>query len=174
MKGDKRARSVIGGPDSVKDMKMKRDTIIRRAEVEQLLFSEEKLKCPKTISPIAKKEWSRVMKAYKKMGAKILNALDMATMTMYCEAVATYTVAQQQWIEKQKVFSDDKDEARELSRIVQVMMDMSKLVIQLSEQLCLSPVGRAKMGVTIAKKDEGSSVMKLLQTSDDDDDEEEE
>ncbi len=166
-----KAKPMIDANKSIaKDKKINKEVVKRRQEVEETLVAVDRLKCPKRLSTFAKKEWKRVMKIYKTMKARILNDLDVAQLSMYCESYATWAIAQERWAILQKVYSPDAEEEKEIRHLIDVMERMTKVINSLSEQLCLSPVGRARMGIAIAKKDEESSIMSILE---DDDDEEE-
>lgn len=123
-----------------------------RKKVENRLKTDNNLSCPKELSPVAQKEWRRVMRLYRKMDAKILNDLDVSALSMYCEAVAMWKKAQAQWKACGKVFSEDKYEQSVINKVRTIMNEQVKVVISLAEQLCLSPVGRARFGIGIANK----------------------
>lgn len=138
--------------------------------METKIKTADRLKCPKDMSPVAKKEWKRIMGLYRQMEADILNDLDITALTMYCESFAQYKSAQKDWVQVQKVVTTNVNSQRTLDKIRSVMNDQVKVVCQLSEQLCLTPVGRARMGIAMAKKKEQSSLAKLFQGGDGDDD----
>ena len=123
-----------------------------RENVEKRLRTENNLTCPRTLSPEAQKEWRRVMRLYRKMDAKILNDLDIPALSMYCEAVAQWKEAQSQWAKLGKLISSDPKTQKVLDKIRTIMNDQTKVITSLAEQLCLSPVGRARFGIGIANK----------------------
>ena len=136
--------------DKKKMKKNEKDLDCRKA-VEKSFQVVDKLSCPSYLSPLAKKEWKRVMKLYKQMDARILNDLDVTALAMYAEAVAMYQTAQKQWVQVQTLVSSNKASQKLLDKIRTIMNDQVKVVTTLSEQLCLTPVGRARMGVAVAK-----------------------
>lgn len=136
--------------DKKKMKKNEKDLDCRKA-VEKSFQVVDKLSCPSYLSPLAKKEWKRVMKLYKQMDARILNDLDVTALAMYAEAVAMYQTAQKQWVQVQTLVSSNKASQKTLDKIRTIMNDQVKVVTTLSEQLCLTPVGRARMGVAVAK-----------------------
>lgn len=136
--------------DKKKMKKNEKDLDCRKA-VEKSFQVVDKLSCPSYLSPLAKKEWKRVMKLYKQMDARILNDLDVTALAMYAEAVAMYQTAQKQWVQTQALVSSNKASQKLLDKIRTIMNDQVKVVTTLSEQLCLTPVGRARMGVAVAK-----------------------
>ena len=123
-----------------------------RENVEKRLRTENNLTCPRTLSPEAQKEWRRGMRLYRKMDAKILNDLDIPALSMYCEAVAQWKEAQSQWAKLGKLISADPKTQKVLDKIRTIMNDQTKVITSLAEQLCLSPVGRARFGIGIANK----------------------
>lgn len=134
-----------------KKMKKNEKNLDCRKAVEKSFQVVDKLSCPSYLSPLAKKEWKRVMKLYKQMDARILNDLDVTALAMYAEAVAMYQTAQKQWVQVQTLVSSNKASQKLLDKIRTIMNDQVKVVTTLSEQLCLTPVGRARMGVAVAK-----------------------
>ncbi len=151
--------------------KRTKDEFAKRVHAEESLKTTARLSCPKTLSPLGQKEWRRVMKLYRKMDADILNDLDVAALTMYCEAWAIYRAAQDEWRKYQKVASTNKTAQKLIDKIRTTMNEQTKVITALSEQLCLTPVGRARMGIGMAKHDNSSAVIDLLSGSDDGDDE---
>ncbi len=135
-------------------MKLDADYVNQRREVEESLVALDQLKCPSTLSAPAKKEWKRVMKIYKTMGAKILNDLDITALSMYCESVAIYKKAQETWVKYQVLITTNKEAQKVLDKMRNIMNKQIEVIIKLSEQLCLTPVGRARMGIAIASKKE--------------------
>ena len=129
-----------------------KDMMEARENVEKRLRTENNLTCPRTLSPEAQKEWRRVMRLYRKMDAKILNDLDIPALSMYCEAVAQWKEAQSQWAKLGKLISSDPKTQKVLDKIRTIMNDQTKVITSLAEQLCLSPVGRARFGIGIANK----------------------
>ena len=64
----------------------------------------DKLTPPKTISNEAKKEWKRIVKLYRQLDAKIINDLDISTLMAYCESVAIYRRAQEEYQNRPLVY----------------------------------------------------------------------
>lgn len=128
--------------------KEKRD----RAEGFKAVQAVSKLACPKTLSPLARKEWKRVMRLYKTMEASILCDLDITSLSMYCEAYATWQTAQNIWIELSAKEKLTQREEAKLMRNIKLMNTQTQIVTRLAEQLCLTPVGRIRMGMGIAKQ----------------------
>jgi len=143
------------------EMHRSKETISQRLEIEEQLETRAKLSCPKKLSPTAQKEWRRVMKLYKAMGASILSDLDITALGMYCEATAIYDEARKTWAEHQKVVVANPNAQRIIDKCIETMSKQAKIVVQFSELLCLTPVGRARMGVAGVRPRE-SELDKLL------------
>jgi P27 family predicted phage terminase small subunit len=120
------------------------------------------LKVPRYLSPEAKKEWRRVLKLYNQMEADILSDLDQQALIMYCEATAIYKKAQEQWAELQQVVTTNPSGQKLIDNILKTMERQSKIISSLSEQLCLTPVGRARMGMNATKPEEDDPLVELL------------
>ena len=106
-----------------------------------------KLTCPKTLSDEAKKEWRRVVKLYKQLDAAVINDLDVAVLAAYCEAVAVYKAAQAKYVGEKMAVTGLVDGKIVQNPYITVMDRQIKNILRLSEQLCMSPVGRARIGV---------------------------
>lgn len=121
------------------------------------------LRVPTHLTPEAKKEWRRLMKLYDQMEVNILSDLDRQALIMYCESTAIYKKAQETWAKLQQVVSSNKDGQRMLDDTFRIMERQSKLITSLADQLCLTPVGRARMGMNAtAKKEEDDPFLDLM------------
>jgi len=115
-----------------------------------------KLIAPRDLSPLAKKEWKRIIKLYNQLDVKILNDLDMQALKMYCSAKANYDSALKQYIEEGQ-HPTSEEMTRYGNKVVpnpllKVMEQQTKIITSLSEQLCLTIVGRARMGMIKANE----------------------
>lgn len=155
-----------------KEMHHTKDEIRARSIAEDKVKTADKLEPPSGMSSVAKKEWKRIMGLYRQMEADILNDLDISALMMYCEAYAVYRKAEKVWVNFSKLKDPSDTDYKIFNRARVQMNDQVKVVCQLSEQLCLTPVGRARMGIAMAKKKEQSSLAKLFQGVDGDDESE--
>lgn len=147
--------------------KKSKDEIETRQKIENALKTSSKLTCPKYLSITAKKEWRRVIKLYRGLDVDILCDLDISALVIYCEAWAIYKQAQSIWakyIEKVQINPESKSRMPEKYFII--MKEQSKIINSVSEQLCLTPVGRARMGM-MARKDAYESDVEALFNEDD-------
>lgn len=142
------------------------DDIAARQEAEKRLQTKATLNCPSHISVEAKKEWRRIMKLYRSMDAEILCDLDLQPLVMYCEATAIYKKAQETWTKYTAVVSSNPEAQRVLDKCFSIMERQTRLICSLSEQLCLTPVGRARMGTNATSKKEPSSLESLFNEDD--------
>ncbi len=124
----------------------------RREYVEKQLETKATLRVPSDLSPVAKKEWRRLIGLYREMEMEILSDLDRNALATYCEAYSIYHMAQQEWVEIKKVTSDSEVEQVRINKIFRTMEKQSIIMARYAEQLCLTPVGRAKMGVANKNK----------------------
>lgn len=142
------------------------DEIQQRIEVESSLKTSSKLTCPKYLSDVAKKEWKRVIKLYRSLDTDILCDLDISSLVIYCEAWAEYRQAQD---ERNKITQDgDKsvESQKVIDRCVNRMASQTKIINSISEQLCLTPVGRARMGMMSKKTNHPSPLVQLIEDDD--------
>lgn len=149
------------------DHKKSKEEIEARVAVESGLKTTSFLKCPRFLSPDAQKEWRRVMKLYKQMDSDILCDLDRMAMIAYCEAVSMYNKAQETWARYGQIVAANPEAQRVLDKCRAVMKEQTKIITSLSEQLCLTPVGRARMGMGSVRK-EPSAIDKFLAEEEDD------
>ena len=132
-----------------KSLKKSNAEIEQRQNVEKSMTVVDKLSCPKDMTKEAQKIWKGLMKLYKQMDAKILCDLDKHSLRMYCETYALYLKTQQA-VECLSVSSDaflNKD----FQNLVKTMNKQCEVCTNLAEKLCLTPIGRARMGVAVAK-----------------------
>lgn len=122
-----------------------------RQEVEEGIQTKATLRCPAYLSVEAKGEWRRLMALYKTMKTSILCDLDIQLIVMYCEAVAIYKKAQETWVKYQQLVASNELYQITIDRCLSIMNKQSTIVRGISEQLCLTPVGRARMGMNAAK-----------------------
>lgn len=142
------------------------DEIDARNDAEQRLKTKATLKCPSHLSDEAKKEWRRLIRLYRSMEADILCDLDLQSLVMYCEATAIYKKAQEIWTKYTSVVAINPDAQRVLDKCFAVMEKQARLISGLSEQLCLTPVGRARMGMNAAKSSKPSALETLFDEDD--------
>ncbi len=132
-----------------KSLKKSNAELERRQSVEKSMTVVDKLACPKDMTEEAQKIWKGLMKLYKKMDAKILCDLDKHSLRMYCETYALYLKTQkavQDLSEDSESFLD-----KDFQNLVKTMNKQCEVCTNLAEKLCLTPIGRARMGVAVAK-----------------------
>ena len=132
-----------------KSLKKSNAEIEQRQNVEKSMTVVDKLSCPKDMTKDAQKIWKGLMKLYKQMDAKILCDLDKHSLRMYCETYALYLKTQQQveYLSGSLESFLDKD----FQNLVKTMNKQCEVCTNLAEKLCLTPIGRARMGVAVAK-----------------------
>ena len=113
-------------------------------------------KPPAELSKGARKEWRRIIELYKQLDSGILNDLDMALLSAYCESVAMYKEAQNGY--QAPPFNGSlvsmKNGILIENPFMKIMTREGQNIAKYAEQLCLSPVGRARMGVAKTKNGE--------------------
>ena len=171
-----------------KKSKISKDDIEARKMIEKSInpIPKNTIKRPSFLSGPAKKEWARIMKLYEQLDQKILSDLDQTALVMYCEAVAAYKTFQKRdkeiideldsfnYSNKNMRFemkSEDikyrNDRIHELQiksdAILGRMNRQIKNVNNLAEQLCLTPVARAKIGIlALQSMEEGNPVTAMF------------
>ena len=121
--------------------------------------ASSKLTPPRELSGVAKKEWRRVVKLYRQLDAEVINDLDVNLLAAYCENVAIFKEAETAYQKEPLAKWDSEGQKWVESPYLKIMDGAAKNIMKAAEQLCLSPVGRARMGVLAAKKAAGKSPM---------------
>ena len=138
--------------------KMTKAELSARAEGE-VTGAESKLRPPKEMSKVAKAEWRRIVKLYRQLDAEVINDLDLNLLASYCENVAIFKAAEVEYQLKPLAEWDGEAGKYIESPYLRIMDGAAKNIMKAAEQLCLSPVGRARMGVMAAKKERATDPM---------------
>jgi P27 family predicted phage terminase small subunit len=112
---------------------------------------EANFRAPRELSAEAKKEWRRIIRLYKQLEVPILNDLDQCVLAAYCESTAIYRTAQIAYAKNPSPIGKDADGRWIENPLVAIMDKQGKNIARYAEQLCLSPVGRARMGLAKSK-----------------------
>lgn len=108
---------------------------------------------PEELSKGALKEWRRVVALYSQLDSEVLNDLDVSVLAAYCESVAIYKQAQKEY-QKIPLFGQDPKTKQPMENpYIKIMNREGQNMARYAEQLCLSPVGRARMGLAKEKKE---------------------
>lgn len=168
--------------------KISKDEIEKRKMIEKQVNPSPKntIKRPTFLSGPAKKEWNRIMKLYEQLDQKILSDLDQTALVMYVEAVAAYKTFQKRYKEmideldsfkysrKRKKIDMSEEETKERNERIQELQVKSDTILgrmnrqiknvnNLAEQLCLTPVARAKIGIlALQNNEEGNAVTAMF------------
>jgi P27 family predicted phage terminase small subunit len=124
---------------------------------------EANFRAPRELSAEAKKEWRRIIRLYKQLEVPILNDLDLSILSAYCESAAIYRRAQADyqsppWNGKLVGKLPGSDALTE-NPYIKIMTREGQNMAKYAEQLCLSPVGRARMGLAKSKAGDSSDPM---------------
>lgn len=129
----------------------------------------DKLTAPSDLSDAAKKEWRRVVRLYRQLELPILNDLDTGLLAAYCSAYALFHEAQLQLQQEPLVVYSPQGDPKP-NPLLRVVEKQGLLIAKYVEQLCLSPVGRAKYAYektkaqrTAGKTDQAQSMAGFLQ-----------
>ena len=143
--------------DNAKDRHTKAE-LEARAEAE-VSGAEAKLRPPKELSKVARAEWRRIVRLYRQLDHDVINDLDITLLAAYCESVAVYKAAEAKY-QEEPLARFDYDGMKWIENpYLKIMDNASKQIAKAAEQLCLSPVGRARMGVLAAKKQKAADPM---------------
>jgi len=117
---------------------------------------------PSGLSKEAQREWHRVIKLYRELDSEVINDLDVSVLMAYCEAVSIYKEAQRKQAEGLHPVAGLVDGKIVQSPYITVMDRQIKNIIRLAEQLCMSPVGRARLGMAREKEADNDPMGLLL------------
>lgn len=113
---------------------------------------------PQELSPVALKEWTRVVELYTQLDSEVLNDLDLSILAAYCECVAIFKGAQREY-QKIALYGRDKETNQRIENpYLKIMHKAGEAMAKYAEQLCLTPVGRARMGIAKAKEEKASGL----------------
>ena len=126
------------------------------------------LKCPRHLTPEAKKEWRRIVKLYGELKEPIITDLDVNALEIYCEALVTYRKAMRKVRETSEVYraKSDPEKPRKNPWLL-VANDASVQIKRYGEILLLDPVSRARVGLAKAKEEDLSPMAAFLKKRND-------
>ncbi len=110
------------------------------------------------LSDAAREEWERLIELYRQLDTDVINDLDVNLLAAYCESAAIYKAAQKQYTTSDLVMYNKSGTPIE-NPYLTIMRKEAASMVKYSEQLCLSPVGRARIGLAAVKKREESDPM---------------
>lgn len=113
------------------------------------------LRCPPGLGDEAKKEWRRIVKLYKELDEGLINDLDITTLAVYCEAVATYQKAMEKIHKTTEVYMTDQ--GAKINPWLVVANNASVQIKKFGELLLLAPVSRARAGLAKTKAEQQES-----------------
>jgi len=136
----------------------------RRRGIAANLDTRSALTCPKDMSVAAKAKWREMMGLYRRMPAPILNDLDKDALRQYCEAWDVYKAAEDFWNNDLKgtIATTSEPTQRLIDSTISKMNRQSAVMSSLAEQLLLTPVSRARMGMNPAEPKKGSKLDTFL------------
>ena len=115
---------------------------------------------PKELSEEARKEWRRVVRLYRQLNYSIANDLDRGVLAAYCESWAILQKAMVEY-QTQPLVVLTKDRL-DTNPYVKIIDREGANIAKFSELLCLSPVGRARMGTAKANREKSDDPMAKL------------
>lgn len=139
-----------------------------REDVAENLKTSAQLSCPRTLSAAAKAKWRSLMRLYRQMPSQILNDLDKDALSQYCEAYAVWAAAQHTWavdLKGENVCTTNQATQAFIDKTIATMDRESAIMARLAEQLCLTPVGRARMGMNPAAPKKPTKLLDFLNES---------
>jgi P27 family predicted phage terminase small subunit len=111
-----------------------------------------KLWCPTHLCDEAKKEWRRVVKLYRELDKDLISDLDVASLEVYCESVATYQKAMSEVHKTTEVYMTSA--GPKTNPWLTVANNAAIQIKRYGEVLLLDPVSRARAGLAITKTEE--------------------
>lgn len=145
------ARNVNQLAPTVKE-KVKFQRMIREG-VEGMFKLGNYIRCPDDLDRDARNEWNFLMACYSAQEGEFLSTLDTSMLRLFCEAKSRYRRAYRKWTidYKCEVIGENKDEQAILDRLIKVRDTEFTNMQKLAPDLALTPSGRAKAGMLLAK-----------------------
>jgi len=103
------------------------------------------------LSSSAKKEYRKFVKIYKDLDTNILSDLDVPTLAQYCEASVIYQHELEYYNANRELAQHDISVEIKVDRSLKIMERQTKIMSTLSQDLCITPVARARMGILTIK-----------------------
>lgn len=113
---------------------------------------------PTNLSKAARAEWKRLIGLYRQLDTDVINDLDINLLAAYCESSAIFKAAQKKYKEEDLVVYNKSGTPIE-NPYLTIMRKEAANMAKHSELLCLSPVGRARMGLAVVKKQDENDPM---------------
>lgn len=113
---------------------------------------------PEELSPVALKEWNRYIALLTQLECEVLNDLDLSMLAALCEVTAIFKGAQREY-QKIPLYGRDKETNQRIENpYLKIMHKAGEAMARYSEQLGLTPVGRARLGLARAKEEKPSGL----------------
>lgn len=111
-----------------------------------------RLKCPDKLTAEAKIIWQQLIKLHKKLTNPIWTDFDVPSLARYCEHRAMMDKAQDEWLVDPKIiiYNQDATGDGKMNTAATQLMKLSKLLISEEDKLCISVIGRARVGTANA------------------------
>ena len=124
-------------------------------EMDKSLRTPSNMPCPKWLTKEGQQIFRKLKKRYNEMPGNPLCNLDITPLAVLANAMDIYIKAHTQFVEggsRLTVIQVSKGSAKEvINPLVKTMNEQAAIVSKLSDQLCLTPIGRMRMGVNAAK-----------------------
>lgn len=129
-------------------------------EMTESLRTPSTMPCPKWLTKQGQQIFRKLKKQYNEMPGNPLCNLDITPLAVLANAMDIYIEAHKEFVEggsQLTVTQISKGSEKEvINPLVKTMNEQAAIVAKLSDQLCLTPIGRMRMGVNASKtpKDE--------------------
>ena len=132
--------------------KTKAELDAREAAEPRLPVSD--MKCPRTLSADARKEWHKITKLYLEMENQVITDLDLSALEVFCENLVIWRKAMRKLQESSEVYSIKGDPQPRVNPWLLVADKAAANMRKYGEVLLLDPVSRARIGMAKSKEED--------------------
>lgn len=112
---------------------------------EPKIINPKRLSCPKSLTEEARSHWRKLMRLHKKLDKPIWTEFDVAALARYCEHLNIWDKLQAEWRNSDSIFTQNKEDIG-INPLISQMNSLNKILLQEEDKLCISIIGRARVG----------------------------
>lgn len=133
-----------------------------RAKNEPKIEPTYKFVVPRYLTAAAKEEWYKLINMHKRLDRPIWTAFDVPAIARYCEHLVMWRKLQTEWKIRQDVMIINAKGDVCISPIIGQINSMNKVLLAEEDKLCISVIGRARIGTAAYKAGEKNNDDDLL------------
>lgn len=117
---------------------------------------------PRYLTAAAKEEWYKLINMHKRLERPIWTTFDVPAIARYCEHLVIWKNLQAEWKIRQDVMTVNSKGDECISPIIGQINSINKVLLAEEDKLCISVIGRARLGTATYKSSGGDNEDDLL------------